>query len=498
MQAVQSLSLLEQPSQVDQARPLCVDLDGTLIATDTLWEGVLRLARARPWLLFGALLSMLGGRARFKRFVMSRTTLDPAALPYRQDLLEALRTASERGRTIVLATAADRTLADKIAEHLGLFAAVLASDGKVNLKASRKAAALKDAYGERGFDYIGDAYADLAIFGSAERAYLVNAGGGLRAAARRFSNVTLLSSRPSILKALLRQLRPHQWVKNALVVVPVLLAPGLPPPETLLRAAVAALAFSLCASAGYAINDLLDLDADRAHHTKHKRPFASGALPVLYGPPLIVGLVIASFTAALAFIPAHFTFVLGLYFIGTVVYSLYLKHVLLLDVLVLAGLYTHRILSGGVATGIPISAWLLGFSMFLFLSLAFAKRYVELAALESGEKIKSRNYYHSDLQMVGSMGAASGYLAGLVFSLYVEEGAQSVIYREPTVLWLVVPVLLYWVSRIWIFCARGQMHDDPVKFAIKDGVSVLCGGLIVSIALLARHPPHWLSVLLHG
>jgi 4-hydroxybenzoate polyprenyltransferase len=321
-----------------------------------------------------------------------------------------------------------------------------------------------------------------------------------RGAARapRSGKVTVLSHRPSVVRAAFKQLRAHQWAKNALVLLPLVLSPVTPSRATVLQGLLAALAFSMCASAGYVFNDLLDLDADRVHKTKKHRPFASGALPVVFGPLLFLALLAISFGLSLAWLSLGFTAMLAVYFVGTLTYSLHLKKQLLLDVLVLAGLYTHRIFAGGIATGVPISAWLLGFSMFFFLSLAFAKRYVELLPLAVGAKIKNRNYYKADLQMVASMGPASGYLAALVFSLYVESGAHRGAYREPVLLWLVVPVLLYWVSRVWILTGRGEMQDDPVKFAVKDRTSWLCAALIGSIAGLARMAPEWLLKLLHG
>jgi 4-hydroxybenzoate polyprenyltransferase len=389
-------------------------------------------------------------------------------------------------------------MAELIASHVGLFDEVFSSDGAENLKAGRKRERLTKAFGEGGFDYIGDSRADLAIFESAGRGFLVATSNSVAAQAARFGKVQVLSRRPSILSATLKQLRMHQWAKNALVLLPLVLSPVVPDNETVMRGLLAALAFSLCASAGYVFNDLLDLEADRLHKTKRERPFASGALPVVAGPPLFLALLVLSFALSLWFLSVGFVVMLALYFVGTLTYSLNLKTRLLLDVLVLAGLYTHRILSGGLATGIPISAWLLGFSMFFFLSLAFAKRYVELLQLATGGKIKNRAYYKTDLQMVASMGTAAGYLAALVFSLYVESGAHRGAYREPVLLWLVVPVLLYWVSRVWILTGRGQMQDDPVKFAIKDRISLGCAALIAGVAGLARLAPDWLSRLLHG
>jgi 4-hydroxybenzoate polyprenyltransferase len=477
-------------------RPLCVDLDGTLVVTDTLWEGFVGLLQKRPWLLLVAPFWLLSGRAGFKRAVASRSTLDPAALPYREELVSALRVAKIRGRKLALATAADREVADGVARHLALFDDVFASDGRENLKARHKRERLIEAYGARGFDYVGDSSADLAVFAEAERGFLVGASAPVAALARRAGNIDVVSRRPSIVRAIFKQLRPHQWSKNALVVLPVLLSPGVPALELLVKGLAAALAFSLCASAGYVFNDLLDLGADRAHPTKKTRPLASGALPVLLGPPLFLGLMVASFALSLALFPLAFTVMLALYFVTTVTYSLYFKRLLLLDVLVLAGLYTHRILAGGVATSISISAWLLGFSMFFFLSLAFVKRYTELLPLEAEGKIKSRAYYRNDLQMVASMGGASGYLAALVFSLYVENGVPAHAYREPALLWLMVPVLLYWVSRVWILAGRGQMQDDPVKFAIRDRISLVCGVIVAAIAIAARFAPPWVHTAL--
>jgi 4-hydroxybenzoate polyprenyltransferase len=480
------------------SRPLCVDLDGTLIGTDTLWESVVVLMRSRPWLIVVAPLWLFAGRASFKRAVAGYVNLNPAALPYREDLIDALRTSRERGRKVVLATAADRQVAERVAQHLAIFDDVFASDGKENLKAQSKRDRLKEAFGDGGFDYVGDSSADLAIFEAAQRGYLVSASSSTSARAAKLGKVSVMSRKPSLVRALLKQLRLHQWAKNALVFLPVLLAPAALSVDTIAKGLLAALAFSLCASAGYVFNDLLDLEADRAHATKKNRPLASGALPVLFGPPLFVCLLVSSFGLSAWLLPIGFSLMLVLYFVGTLSYSLYLKRRLVMDVLVLAGLYTHRILSGGIATKIPISAWLLGFSMFLFLSLAFAKRFVELREL-TAERIKNRNYYKADLQMVASMGPASGYIAALVFSLYVENAdIVTTTYREPTILWLIVPVLLYWISRVWILAGRGELQDDPVKFALKDRLSLLCGAVVGVIAVTARFTPHWLSGLLHG
>jgi 4-hydroxybenzoate polyprenyltransferase len=478
------------------ARPLCVDLDGTLITTDTLWESVALLFRRRPWTAVALPFWLLGGRARFKRAVADRATLDPKNLPYRKDLLEALRTSRDNGRKLVLATAADRKIAEGVASHLGLFQAVHASDGEVNLKASNKRDLLRATYGE-GFDYVGDSSADEPIFAVATQGYLVGASRSAAKIPGRLPKVLLISLKASLVRALIKQLRPHQWAKNALLLLPLLLAPNIPRMDQVGRAFLALIAFCCCASAGYVFNDLLDIEADRAHVSKCKRPFASGALPIVVGPPLFLGLLGVSFGLSALFLPLGFVIALAIYFVGTLSYSLWLKKVLLLDVLVLAALYTHRILSGGAATGVRVSAWLLGFSLFIFTSLAFAKRYVELKALTSDDKVKNRGYFRTDLEMVTAMGTASGYTAALVFALYIDSTAVRAVYREASVLWLILPVLLYWFGRIWLLAGRGRMQEDPVKFAIKDPVSLLCGAIIASIAVLARFAPPFLVNAFH-
>jgi 4-hydroxybenzoate polyprenyltransferase len=294
-------------------------------------------------------------------------------------------------------------------------------------------------------------------------------------------------------RALVKVLRPHQWAKNALLLLPMVLAPDIPSGRVIFQGLLAFATFSLSASAGYILNDILDIEADRAHPTKRRRPFASGALPVAAGIPYLLLLVAASFGMAFAFLPLSFVAMLGLYLVGTLSYSFYLKKQLLVDVLVLAGLYAHRILSGGIATGVQVSSWLLGFSMFFFTSLAFAKRYVELKGARGSAKILNRAYFPSDVEMVTSMGTSSGYIAALVFMLYVESAAVRVNYRVPSLLWLILPILLYWLGRVWLLAGRGQLQDDPVKFAVKDLQSVLCAVGIVLIAGLARFAPVWLT-----
>jgi 4-hydroxybenzoate polyprenyltransferase len=486
--------LLREPSAT--SRPLCVAFDGTVITTRVLSERMALLFRQRPWATIALPFWVLGGRDNLRRRMAKITSLDAASLPYRAPLISALKQSHDAGRQVILAATTDLALAQQVADHLGVFDRVHTSEGKSRTRTRDLRASLLVAFPD-GFDYVGHSQLDLPIMAAATRGYLVGASPSAVSAAQGLEQVTVISRRPSILAALLKELRPHQWAKNALVLLPCLLANNVAIVPTFTRGVLAAITFSLCASAGYVFNDLLDLEADRIHTTKATRPFASGALPIIFGFPLFMALLACSFSLAVACLPTAFTAMLVVYFIGTVSYSLYLKRLLMLDVLVLAALYTHRILAGGIATGVRISAWLLGFSMFLFTSLAFAKRFVELHSLSNDEKVKNRGYFRVDLPMVTGMGTASGYIAALVFMLYVESSAVRAQYREPSILWLILPALLYWLGRIWLLAGRGQMQEDPVKFALRDRHSLVCAAIVVLIAISARFTPAWLQGVLH-
>ncbi len=475
-------------------RPLCINLNGTLLRSDLFWEGALCLARKSPHLLFALPVWMLMGRARLKRAVGERASFDAATLPYRTDVVDMLRASAEKGRRLVLSTDADARVGQAVAAHLALFDEVVTLDGASALPSTGNGGdSLATRFGTTGFDYVGNSAADFPLLAAAERGYLVGASpSAVRRARALGEKIQVLSTRPSRLKAMVKVMRPHQWAKNALVVLPLLLAPGLPSLWRLTAAALAAVTFSLCASAGYVFNDLLDVEADRAHRTKRNRPFASGDLPVQYGPPLFLALFLGSFGLAFAALPIRFVGMLALYFAATLAYSSLFKSWLMLDVVVLAWLYTHRVLAGGIATGISISAWLLAFSMFMFSSLAFAKRYIELRqSMSKGGQLKSRGYHTNDLEMVASMGPTAGYIAVLVLCLYVDSSAVTERYRAPEILWLLAPMLLYWISRVWFLAHRGQMQDDPVKFALRDRVSWVCGLFAVLVAAAARFWPRF-------
>jgi 4-hydroxybenzoate polyprenyltransferase/phosphoserine phosphatase len=467
--------------------PLAVDLDGTLIRSDMLWEFLARLLRENPLALLTVPLWLAKGRAHLKQQLAARVSVDTSALPYHAEFLAWLRSEKQSGRKLILATASDIKMAEPVARHVSIFDEVLASDGKTNLRGSAKLAALTKKFGACGFDYAGNSSVDLDVWKGSREAIVVNAGENLahRASQRTKLGRTFLNE-ASPFKAMVRCLRPHQWIKNLIVFVPVLTGHRLEDHSVLQRALLAFAAFSLCASAAYLLNDLTDLEADRHHAAKRNRPFASGALPLSYGfigSPL---LFLSGMALAWHLSPAFTTVMLG-YFCVTLAYSWQWKQIAMLDVFVLAGLYTLRLVGGHVATSIEWSSWLLVFSMFIFLSLALMKRVQELLSVreENGHEVKGRGYTARDLELVSMLGVVSGFLAVLVLALYVNSEQVRTLYAHPTLLLLVCPLLLYWIARIWLLAHRGQMHEDPTAFAFKDWVSYVIGGLTLAVMWFA-------------
>jgi 4-hydroxybenzoate polyprenyltransferase/phosphoserine phosphatase len=464
-------------------KPLVVDLDGTLIRSDLLIESWFAHLTSAPHRFYRPFLWLMrGGKAMLKTRLAESTNLDVSVLPYDSAVLEWLEDERQTGRPLVLATASDERYAQAIARHLKFFDQTFATSGGVNLSGERKRDRLVAEFGDKNFDYAGNSHDDVAVWQSAARAYVVNPSAGVERAARKIGNVErVIESRPSVLATLSRSLRLHQWLKNLLILVPLLAAHKLLDAPLAVAALLAFLAFGLCASSVYLLNDLLDLEDDRHHPTKRKRPLASGALPILWGLALVPVLLAAAFALAVFFLPWMFSLALAGYYVLTLAYSMFLKRHVMVDVVTLAVLYTTRIIAGSAAIATHLAFWLLAFSMFIFLSLAFVKRYAELhSMLARGlAKARGRGYVADDLPLISSLGTASGYLSILVLALYIQSSNAAQLYRNEQILWLVCPLMLYWVSRVWLITHRGQMHDDPIVFAARDRVSLavaaLCG-----------------------
>ena len=463
--------------------PLVVDLDGTLLRTDLFHESALRLIKQKPWTALLMPFWLLGGRAQLKRRIASQVRLDHRTLPFRDDLVEWLRGRKAEGRRLVLATAADQKLAEQTVAPWGLFDTVLGSDGKRNLEGRAKARALADAYGE--FDYVGNSRVDLPVWQACREAIVVNAGASVEAAARRRARVIrVFPPPPGRWKELGRGLRLYQWVKNVLVFVPAVTSHTVFQRPILWKLAGAFVAFGMCASGVYVANDLLDLEEDRRHESKKNRPFASGRCSIPAGVFTAAVFLLAGLAVAVA-LGGGLALLLLFYICLASTYSLYLKRTLVLDVLTLAILHTVRIVAGDVVTGIPLSVWLAAFAFFLFLSLAFSKRAAELARLgqNGGGTVPGRDYSVGDLPVVTTAGIASGFLSALVMALYINSDNVRLLYRRPAWLWGVVPLVLYYIVRMWVICGRGQLDDDPLIYTAKSPSTYYVAAFVAIIVI---------------
>ncbi len=465
--------------------PLCVDLDGTLIKSDSLLESTIIAVRKNPLLLLLMPFWILKGRLYFKKSIEKFGKCEALLLPYRREVLDFLKKEKDKGRKIVLATATVKSIADDVSNYLGIFDEVIATE-TVNLRSEEKRKKLVEKFGSKGFDYIGDSRADLAVWASAANALVLKKSDIVLKKARELSNVIHVfdADKPS-LNHYFREIRVYQWIKNILIFLPLFMAHEIGSFSLLFQNFIAFAVFCFAASSVYVTNDLFDIEADRAHPRKRFRPVASGLISVPSAVNLSIFLFLLSIVTSFVFLPLRFTMVLLVYLILTTAYSFSLKRVYIIDIIILAGLYTIRIIAGGAAVGVSVSFWMLAFSMFLFLNLAIVKRYTELKQLADANKTKTkgRGYHIDDINLLSSLGTTGGYLSVLVFALYVNSEAVVGLYKRPELLWAIVPVLLFWITRIWFMAHRGKMHDDPIVFTGKDPVSYVAGLIVVILII---------------
>jgi 4-hydroxybenzoate polyprenyltransferase/phosphoserine phosphatase len=479
--------VMQPPVAIQAERPLCVDLDGTLVKSDTLVDSLMILARRHPTAFLRTPLWALKGKAYLKSQVASLVTLDAAQLPYNRPLLDYLREEHAAGRKLYLATGADGVLAWKIATHLGIFEDVMASDGALNLTGHNKLQHLEQRFAADGFDYVGNALPDLPLLQGARQAMVANPDLRLKSALTRHKiDVSRnFADRVRLPVALAKALRVHQWAKNLLVFLPLLLAHSLRL-KPVLAATAAFFCFCFTASATYIFNDLLDLEQDRVHLSKRKRAFAAGDLSVATGLGISLSLTALAVVTAV-YLPATFQFYLLLYFVTTLAYSLSLKRIVLVDVIILSSLYTIRMMAGSAATHDPVSPWLAAFSIFLFLSLAMVKRFSELQNLHTRgvNPTNGRGYLLSDVEQLRSFGTSSAYASIVIFALYINGRDVVALYHHPNRMWLITPLLILWISRVWLLASRGLLDEDPVVFALSDRMSLLLGLGVAAIAYSA-------------
>ena len=457
--------------------PLYVDLDGSLTPSDTLHESVLLFIKQNPLNLLRLLAWLPRGKAAFKRRLADAVRPDPATLPYHEPFVRHLMTEREQGRTLVLASAADARIVREVAEHLGCFTDTLGTEpGGPNLSRAHKREAIEAharARGHEAWAYVGNSRDDLAVWAGAREAIAVNAPGSvLRELRGSHPQAREFAREPLSLKTVLKAIRLKQWAKNALLFIPVLTAHSLDPHAWGLML-LAFVSFGLCASATYLVNDLLDLPSDRVHRIKRRRPLAAGSIAIPTAVVLGVAMIVAAFALAWV-VSAGFTALLLLYTVVTLAYSMRLKRIPLIDVLVLSALYTLRIGAGAVAAGVDLSNWLLAISIFLFLSLALVKRCAELEELvdEDATLAPGRGYRANDLASLRAMGMSSGFMAVLVLTLYIDSQNSQKLYAHADWLWAAAPVLLLWIMRIWLKTGRRELvGEDPLQFALRDPFS---------------------------
>lgn len=483
-------------SATPDAVPLCVDLDGTLLSTDLLHESLFALVGDHPLRLLSVPGWLKEGKATLKHRIAQEVDLDAAALPYRAEVVDWLREQKAAGRTLVLATASHEKYAQAVADHLGLFDQVIGSDATHNRRSESKIEAIREQVGEV-FDYAGDSDADLPLVEACRKIVLVEPTSALAAAAEKAGKVERVfegrgrdisgKDRPTRGRALLKLMRPHQWAKNALLFVPLVVGHQLGDPALLLAAFLGFLAFSAAASSVYIVNDLVDIESDRQHPRKCKRPLAAGNVKIPVAVVATAALLVGATLLALAAGGLIFLAWLGAYLTLTTAYSFVLKRRLLIDVLVLAWLYTHRMMAGGVAVDIDLSPWLIAFSTFVFLSLAFVKRYTELkrASVTKQNTNARRGYRTEDLPLIGNVGPSAGMAATLVLALYIQSDVAQLLYTRPYALWGLMPLFLVWILRVWFLAFRGELNEDPIAFAISDKMSYLILGAAGVVMLVA-------------
>lgn len=468
----------------DSEIPLIVDVNGTLIKTDLLYEAALRMIARLPLQSWRILVWLAKGKAALKTSLADCGDPGTATMPLREEVIAVIKAARSANRPVYLASVSDRRYVEKLALRVGGIKGVFATDA-TNLAGSTKAQQLEAEFGAERFDYIGDADVDFAVWRKARKVLAVTHGKGLETRVLKAFPDAEIIARPRLrADEWLKALRPHQWAKNLLVFLPMVAGHQF----TAIASSIVAFAcFCLAASSAYLINDLLDLPGDRDHPRKRFRPFAAGSIPLVHGI-IVAGLLLIVAFALAATLPQDFLVMLALYVVSTLAYSLYLKRKVLIDVVVLGGLYTVRVLAGVAATGAAQSPWLLMFCLFLFLSLAIVKRCSELTAYKAAGKdaASGRGYYVKDLRVLLPLGTAAGYEAVFVFTLYLSSPEVRVLYAHPTRLWLICPLLIYWISRVFIIANRAALHDDPVVFAIRDRVSwktALCVAVVLAISI---------------
>lgn len=461
--------------------PLCVDLDGTLIKTDVMFESIVILLKYNPLNLFLIIFWLIKGRYYLKEKLIEKTKLDPNKIPINEEIIEYLKIERKNGRKILLVTAAMQEIANLYSDYFGLFDEAIGSKDGINLVGKNKASYLVQRFGEGGFDYIGDSKKDLYIWKYSRNSYIVNQTKNLIDKVKKHSNVLKtwnLIPEPKII-LFFKQIRAYQWVKNLLIFLPVVLSHSLNLKDYFLSF-LAFVSFSLLSSSIYLINDIYDLDSDRNHPEKKYRPFALGYLNLLFVLKAFIILFLLSFVIAL-FVSPKFLLSIFIYLIFSLLYTYSFKKIPILDIVILSFLFTIRIYAGSFATNIAISEWLFSFSIFFFLSLSSLKRYIELIKMNDNSKLIGRAYNKEDSNLIKIIGVSTGLISILVYVLYINSSKVNSLYSNPEYLYFILLILIYWLLRLWFYSDKKTINYDPISFILKDKVSYIL--LLFSIIL---------------
>jgi 4-hydroxybenzoate polyprenyltransferase/phosphoserine phosphatase len=467
--------------------PLCLDLDGTLIKSDALFESLIQMLKTNPFLLFIVPFWLVKGKPHLKEEIDKRIEFNAELLPYNEDLINYTKKEKAKGRKVYLVTASHISIANKVGNYLGLFDGIYGTEKGVNLKSKKKAEFLNKKFGENNYVYAGDAKVDFNIWKHSKKAIVVSDNNSfIKQVEKTFEVEKTFYEKKNLFKTIIKEIRVYQWVKNILLFLPLLLAHSISNVTLLSDVIIGFFSFSLSASFVYVLNDLLDLQSDRSHPRKRKRPLASGRLPIQIGILLVPLLLIVGLSLSFL-ISFKFQIILISYIVLTTAYSFKLKKIPMLDIILLATLFTTRIVAGAYAAEVYLSMWILAFSMFFFMNLAVLKRYTELLTMKKRNEIEARGrgYTVEDMGLLLSIGPAAGFLSVLIFVLYINSSQATGLYNYTEVLWLIAPIFIYWISRIWHLSVRGKMTDDPIVFTVKDKESYIVGFLILIIVLFA-------------
>ncbi|MEZ5777850.1 MAG: UbiA family prenyltransferase [Paracoccaceae bacterium] len=460
-------------------KPLVLDVDGTFLKTDLLFETFWAGLGTDPRATLGAVLRNFRFPARLKAELAAIAPVRTDLMPVNAAVADLALKNRMAGREVVFASASDSSLVTRLAAEYGLSERVFASDGEVNMKGSNKAQALTAAYGERGFDYAGDAPADMAVWERAENALVVGRVPSARALSASGRNIVELPGGWNW-RALLKAMRPHQWVKNVLLLLAMIAAHRFDL-ATLVPILWGIVAFSAAASSIYIVNDLLDLEADRLHPTKCRRPFASGDVPIVVGMAAfgLLGLLAIAIAAMLNW---AFLGVVLLYMVVSLAYSLKLKRMRWVDIATLAGLYTIRVIAGAAAGEVYLSIYMLIFIFPIFVTLGCVKRLTELTLATSDEKLPGRGYGRLDRDDLLNVAGLGTFGALLIFFLYSISDQGRELYPTTWILWVAMIPMAIWLVRMVLLGWYGKQDYDPIVFAMRDKFGI--GILMITLSLM--------------